>query len=723
MTQPIGRLILPSRNTPCFPQKPDASRPSVKPSTARSQLPQQPLSSGGYGNVDTAPGEHRDVATDYCNIDPNETIYQSERHYYSEIDDYAVGKTPTTPFVPPLPNRKGPDDKAKPSSIPPPRPEQPAPIRSKRRSVSSPESGIYQNLRTQAEQSSEDASIYGNLPERDQAPQNIATAPRTSQEPQGESFYANITRPAVPTRKTQPTVEEGTYNNITRPPVPARPTQPQTDNVYGNIAPSVPTRVTPPQGDHMYGNAPPSVPRRLQGDHTYGNAPPSVPWRPHGDGIYENKPPAVPGRRKADTGNVYQNPPPVLPRPQTYDDDEHVYKNLPPRSEQPASEYQNLPPRPSENPPSSAYETRPQRPEYDPSSPSLYVNVPPRPSEKPPKSIYHIEQPPPRPSEKPPSSSIYQNVPPRPTERPPSSSVYQTAPPRPTEKPPRSIYATEPERPPYDPPSSSGYVNVPPRPTEKPPTSIYHMEQPPPRPSEKPPSSSIYQTAPPRPTEKPPSSIYQNAPPRPTEKPPTSSVYQTAPPRPTEKPPSSIYATGPPRPSYNPPSSSVYVNVPPRPSERPPSSSAYQGMPSEFVDTPPPATTSFHDTEQRTPVAHTLMDPLIGSSSITGLNRNTFKDFLSSRDAAMVMFYHPSDGKFKQFRDQFVQASTMTFRQNQAMASVNCSKEHELCATEHISSYPVFKFYSQGVTIKSFRGHDMLTAAKMKEFIDDINHY
>lgn len=65
----------------------------------------------------------------------------------------------------------------------------------------------------------------------------------------------------------------------------------------------------------------------------------------------------------------------------------------------------------------------------------------------------------------------------------------------------------------------------------------------------------------------------------------------------------------------------------------------------------------------------------------------------------------------------------MAFRHDPAMAAVDCSKEHELCANEHISSYPVFKFYSQGVTIKSFKGHEMLTAAKMKEHIDTLNHY
>ncbi|KAI8787733.1 Protein disulfide-isomerase A5 [Biomphalaria glabrata] len=109
-------------------------------------------------------------------------------------------------------------------------------------------------------------------------------------------------------------------------------------------------------------------------------------------------------------------------------------------------------------------------------------------------------------------------------------------------------------------------------------------------------------------------------------------------------------------------------------------------------------------------------DKFIGSSKITGLLSSNFREFLSEKNIALVMFYDPNCPMCQQMKPHFLKTTYVTNREGQSFAAVDCTAEPELCREEMINRLPSFKLYSKGRPVNVFGGRiDYRTLKKYVE--------
>lgn len=89
-------------------------------------------------------------------------------------------------------------------------------------------------------------------------------------------------------------------------------------------------------------------------------------------------------------------------------------------------------------------------------------------------------------------------------------------------------------------------------------------------------------------------------------------------------------------------------------------------------------------------------DKFFGTRYVTSLQEETFGDFLSDQDVALVMFYSPKNPHSHLSRTHFVKAVKSSRKDNVTFAAVNCDEERRLCLDENVRSLPDFKIYSRG---------------------------
>lgn len=60
----------------------------------------------------------------------------------------------------------------------------------------------------------------------------------------------------------------------------------------------------------------------------------------------------------------------------------------------------------------------------------------------------------------------------------------------------------------------------------------------------------------------------------------------------------------------------------------------------------------------------------------------------------------------------------MTKRTNHAYAAVDCSKESSICSREAVTSFPLFRLYSQGYAVDTIRNYQSFDSDTMQKFVE-----
>ncbi|KAK3749756.1 hypothetical protein RRG08_046261 [Elysia crispata] len=92
-------------------------------------------------------------------------------------------------------------------------------------------------------------------------------------------------------------------------------------------------------------------------------------------------------------------------------------------------------------------------------------------------------------------------------------------------------------------------------------------------------------------------------------------------------------------------------------------------------------------------------DKFIGTRQVMTLDEQTFQDYLTDQNVALVMFYNPQDPESQRTKPHFVKAAKTTSKENRkAYAAVNCVAEPDLCASQNAfpDMLPMMKLYARG---------------------------
>ncbi|BFZ13955.1 hypothetical protein BsWGS_16994 [Bradybaena similaris] len=117
-------------------------------------------------------------------------------------------------------------------------------------------------------------------------------------------------------------------------------------------------------------------------------------------------------------------------------------------------------------------------------------------------------------------------------------------------------------------------------------------------------------------------------------------------------------------------------------------------------------------------LATTKPDPYFNTRLVHSLNESNFVGFLWTKEAALVMFYNPSDSKSSVFRKDFAIAAGSTKRANHAFAAVNCDKDNQLCHGNNVFNTPTFVLFSKGVYVGSVEDVSKFRANTLRQYVE-----
>ncbi|KAL3836941.1 hypothetical protein ACJMK2_022344, partial [Sinanodonta woodiana] len=106
-------------------------------------------------------------------------------------------------------------------------------------------------------------------------------------------------------------------------------------------------------------------------------------------------------------------------------------------------------------------------------------------------------------------------------------------------------------------------------------------------------------------------------------------------------------------------------------------------------------------------------------SNVKHLNGKNFTTFLTTQDAALVMFYAPWCGHCKKAKPQYQSAADKLLDDKRSFAAVDCTAEEnkEICSKEEVKGFPTFRLYIKGNFLSVYNGDR--TEVELLKFIQN----
>ncbi|RUS81748.1 hypothetical protein EGW08_010502 [Elysia chlorotica] len=113
-------------------------------------------------------------------------------------------------------------------------------------------------------------------------------------------------------------------------------------------------------------------------------------------------------------------------------------------------------------------------------------------------------------------------------------------------------------------------------------------------------------------------------------------------------------------------------------------------------------------------------DKFIGTRQVMTLDEQTFHDYLTDQNVALVMFYNPQCPECQRHKPHFVKAAKTTSKENRrAYAAVNCAAEPDLCNAQNAfpDMLPLMKLYARGKFLSNHA--KTLDYREIKELVEE----